>query len=94
MKKRLARSRPKHGEIQKLLNNRWLSGGGLLYFTAANAGRADTDTLTRSSYQSMDILQIDVPAAIRNVMGVADAVPKLGTFATYFTDFCHRTHLA
>jgi hypothetical protein len=37
----------------------------------------------------VDLLQIHVPTPFGDVMGVADAVPELGTFATDFTHFRH-----
>ena len=39
----------------------------------------------------MNTLQIQVPAALRHVVGVADLIPKLRSATAYFTSFCHKT---
>ena len=56
---------------------------------AADAGSANTDPFGRALHDGMDILEIDVPAAFGNVMGVADAVPEFGSAPANFTYFRH-----
>ena len=58
-------------------------------FTAAQAGRADADTLGRGAYPGVDRAQVYVPAPLGHVVGVADIVPELRPFAAEITDMCH-----
>ncbi len=72
-----------------------ISGRGLLGFlnlAVANAGGANTQALASTFNNSMDILQIQVPATLRHIMGVADATPELRSATADFTNFCHKTH--
>jgi hypothetical protein len=62
---------------------------GFLNFAGLNARRAHTDTLGRASDHRMDGLQVDVPAPLSDVVGVADAVSELRTAHTNFTHFRH-----
>jgi hypothetical protein len=58
-------------------------------FAAAQAGGADADPLAGALHLSVNRAQIDVPAPLGHVMGVADVIPKLRPFAAYFTNLCH-----
>jgi len=58
-------------------------------FTAAQAGGADADALARALHFGVYGPQIDVPAPLSHVVGVADVVPKLRPFAAYFANLCH-----
>ncbi len=59
-------------------------------FTAANAGRADSHAFAGAFDQSMNGLQVQIPAALRYVVGMTDAMPELRPSATNFTNFCHK----
>ena len=59
-------------------------------FAAANAGRADAHTFPGAIDQSMNGLQVQIPAALRYVVGMADAMPELRPSATNVTNFCHK----
>ena len=50
------------------------------------------NALTCAFNQRMHGLQIDVPATLRHVVGMADAMPELRTTAADFTDSCHKGH--
>jgi len=63
--------------------------GGFLDFAGLNARRAHADTLGRASDHRMDGLQVDVPAPLGDVVGVAYAVSELRTAHTDFTHFRH-----
>jgi hypothetical protein len=64
---------------------------GLNDFAAAQAGRADADALSLAVHFGVHGTQIDVPAPLRDVMGVADAVSRLRLLAADFTLLCHWT---
>ena len=66
-----------------------LRDGSLLHFSVADARSADFNSFACAFHQCMDRLQIYVPATIRNIMGMADSMPKLGTTPADFTNFCH-----
>jgi hypothetical protein len=59
------------------------------YFAAAQAGRADAHVLPLSIHLGVHRAQIDVPAPLGDVMGVADMVSRLRLFAADFTLLCH-----
>jgi len=67
----------------------FLSGLRLNDFAAAQAGGADADALARALHFGVDRAQIDVPAALGHVMGVADVISKLRPFAADFAYLCH-----
>ena len=76
-----------------------LSGGfaclrGFLNFTGANAGRAYAQTLGGAVDHCVDRLQIQIPAALADVMGVADAVAKLRAAPAYIANSCHITRIS
>jgi hypothetical protein len=58
-------------------------------FAAAQAGGADADALALSVDLGMDGLQVEIPAPLAHVVGVADAVSGLRLAAADFTLLCH-----
>ena len=59
-------------------------------FAAAQARRADSDVLGRRSHLGVNRAQIDVPAPLAHVVGVADGVAELRPFAADITNSCHK----
>ena len=60
-------------------------------FTATQAGRADADALSLAIYLGVNRTQIDVPAPLGHVVGVADVVSRLRLLAANITLLCHWT---
>jgi hypothetical protein len=60
-----------------------------LYFAVADAACANANTARGALYQRTDGLQINIPAALRQIMSVADAVTELRAAATNFANSCH-----
>ena len=58
-------------------------------FTAANAGGADAHALALPGDPGVHRTQVDVPAPLGDVVGVADAVSRLRLLAADFTLLCH-----
>jgi hypothetical protein len=58
-------------------------------FAAAQAGSADADTLGPATHFGADRTQIDVPAPLSHIVGVADVVSKLRPFAADRANLCH-----
>ena len=58
-------------------------------FAAAQAGRADADPLPLPRYLGVHRTQVDVPAPLGDVVGVADAVSRLRLLAADITLLCH-----
>lgn len=67
-----------------------LSDGGFLDFAVTDARGADANTLAGTLYEGMHGLEVKIPAALRNIVGVADAVPELRSTTAHFTNFCHK----
>jgi hypothetical protein len=63
---------------------------GLLNFPALQAGGADPDALGRALHHRVNLLQIQVPAPLRQVVGMADLVAEPGTAAA---NIAHLRHL-
>src|SRR5262249_35852953 len=63
-------------------------------FTRADAGGAHAEPLPGTVHQRPHRLQVDVPAALCQVMGMADPVAELGPAPAYFTYFRHKTELS
>jgi len=61
-----------------------------LNFVIADAARAGAKTLVRSINHRVHRLQIDVPAAVGHIVGVADFMPELWSPAANFTNSCHN----
>jgi hypothetical protein len=60
-----------------------------LDFAVLDAVRADFNTLRGARDNRVDFLQVDVPAALRHVVRVADPVSKLGAAPAKITHFRH-----
>ena len=58
-------------------------------FAAAQAGRAHADTFTLAVDFGVHRAQVDVPAPLGHVVGVADAVSRLRLLAANITLLCH-----
>ena len=58
--------------------------------TAAQAGSTDADALSLSTNFGVYRTQVDVPAPLGDIVGVADAVAELRTAATNFANFRHK----
>ncbi len=71
-----------------------VSLGGFLNFAAADAGGADAHALRTAFHQRPNGLQIYIPATLRHVVGMADAVAELRPAVADFTFFCHKTELS
>jgi len=65
-----------------------------LHFAITNAGRAGADAAGSAVYQRANILQVDVPAALGHIVGVADAVAELGPSPAHFTYLSHKTEIS
>ena len=66
----------------------------LLDFVVADARRADPHPLARAVYQRAHGLKVDVPATLRNVVSVADAVSEGRAATTDITSLCHKTEIS
>jgi hypothetical protein len=66
----------------------------LLDFAALDAGGAHLHPARSTIDEGPYRLQIHVPAAFRNIMGVADPISELWTAATDFTCFGHKTEIS
>lgn len=64
-----------------------------LHLAGANAGRADPNPLSGAVDKRMHRLQIQVPAALTDIMGMTDAMPELRSPTADLTGLCHKTHL-
>jgi len=68
--------------------------GDLLNLAGTDAGGANAHAASGSLHQCTDRLQIQVPPAVGHIVGVADAVSKLGAAATNFANSCHKTEIS
>jgi len=64
--------------------------GSLLNFAVANTRSTDANAAAGAIHQRANRLQIHIPAALRNVMGVADSIAELRTLSTNCANLCHR----
>jgi len=64
-----------------------------LNLAVTNAGRADAHSLTSTLHNGVNRLQIQVPATLRYVVGMADPMPELRSATTDFTNSCHKNTL-
>jgi len=62
---------------------------GFLNFAASQAGGTHANALGRTLHLGVDRAQIDVPAALGHVMGVADVISKLRALPADFAYLCH-----
>jgi hypothetical protein len=63
---------------------------GLNDFAAAQAGRANADAFSLSVHLGVHRTQVDVPAPLSHVVGVADAVSRLRLLTADITLLCHE----
>jgi hypothetical protein len=64
-----------------------------LDLAAANAGCANAKPFPRTVHERVNRLKIQIPTALTDVVGMADAIPELRSTAAHFTNFCHRNTL-
>jgi hypothetical protein len=62
----------------------------LLNLAGFDAGCADTQAFAGPIDQRADILKIQIPAALRDIVGMADPVPELRPSAADFANLCHN----
>ena len=62
----------------------------LLNLAGFDAGCADAQALAGAVDHRADTLQVQIPAALRDIMGVADPMTELGPTAADFTNSCHN----
>jgi len=58
-------------------------------FAGTQATSANADALANTLYLGVDRTQIDVPAPLGHVVGVADVITGARTFAANLTYLCH-----
>src|SRR5207245_10834184 len=68
----------------------WLESLCLDDVAAAQAGGAYAQTLGGALHLGTDRTQVDVPAPLAHVVGVADGVTELRPFAADITNLCHE----
>ena len=72
--------------------------GGLLSdflnFAVPNARRADLQPFAGAVDEGALRLEIDIPAALGDVMSVADTVAKLRPATAYCANLCHKTEIS
>ena len=62
-------------------------------FAAAQARRAHADALGRAPHLRVNRTQVDVPAPLAHVVGVADDISRHRLLAANLTNLCHSTAL-
>lgn len=69
----------------------WLSAelAGFNHLAGLNAAGADAQALVAGLGNGAHGAQVHIPAAAAHVMGVADLISKLRTFAADFANLCH-----
>ena len=70
----------KTGELRDLLN-----------LIGADAGRANAHALAGAVNEGANVLEVDVPAALGDIVRVADPATELGTAPADFAILCHKT---
>jgi hypothetical protein len=66
----------------------WCSGS-FLHAARPDAGRANSNMLSRSVHQRVDALQVRIPPSAPGIICVTDYVAKVRPFAAKFTLQCH-----
>jgi hypothetical protein len=64
-----------------------------LDFSGTNASGADTKCFVDAIHQGAHPAQIGIPAALSDVVGVADPVAKVGGLSANFAFTSHKKHL-
>ena len=62
----------------------------LLDFTGANARCAHPDAAAGAIDEGADVLEIEIPAALGNVVRVADPIAELRATTADFANLCHK----
>lgn len=65
----------------------------LLDFAVAYARGAYTKPAAGAVHDCSNTLQVQIPAALGDIVGVTDAVAKLRAAAAHFAYLCHKTNL-
>ena len=68
--------------------------GDFLNFAVPNARRADLEPFASALDEGAHRLQVDIPAALGDVMSVADTVAKLRPATAYCANLCHKTRIS
>jgi hypothetical protein len=76
-------------EPERLAGKSGLSG--LLDFTGAEAGSAHPQTASSAIHQGAYALQVHIPAALRDIVRVADPASELRTLATHIAYSSHTS---
>jgi hypothetical protein len=66
---------------------------GLLNFARTKTGSTNTDPAAGAVHERANRLQINVPAALGDIMGVADPIAELRALTTNFANLCHDSNL-
>lgn len=61
----------------------------LLNFAGTNTRGTNAEAAAGAIHQRANRLQIHIPAALRNIMGVADPITELRALSTNFANLCH-----
>ena len=72
-----------------MVNGRQERLRGFLYFIVADAGSANANPFGGAGNYRTYLLQVDVPASVRNIVGVADLMTEYRPTTTDITYFCH-----
>jgi hypothetical protein len=86
-------ARPPGPAVEKT-NGRLKPLRDLLNFAAANAGSANPHAFSSPIHQGADSLQIQVPAALGDVVGVTDLVTELRLAAAHIANLSHKTEIS
>jgi hypothetical protein len=70
------------------------NSGSFLYAAIANAGRANTDLLSRSVHQRANLPEVGVPAPPSRIVRVADHIAECRAFAAQLTLRHRSSHFA
>ena len=73
--------------------SQWIGSGSFGNAAQTNASGADAQLLASSVDDSMDVFQVRIPPTTPSIVGVADDVTVLRTFAAELTLQCHNATL-
>jgi len=65
-----------------------------LDFIGADAGRADPNAFSGAINKGADGLEVNVPAAISDIVRVADPIAELRAATADFANLCHKTGIS
>ena len=69
------------------------SDRSFLNFAVADAGGANAHAFSGTLDECVDGLQVQIPATLRYVVGMADPMPELRSATADFTNSCHKNTL-